>query len=183
MPLAQNILNTVWKFTRENAVLFLIGTIVVLLIIISTYEYQKELIQKGIEYYRERRVATIREREVEDRRRLEEERRLRKEEYATLLSRFFVKAIGEGYAKQNIKNMLIDKGWPKKLVAEYCDEFFEEQKKLITEIRKEIVKKRKLSREEIEKSLREIKKKEERTRKYLKKLEEELIRIDKKIAK
>jgi cysteine-rich repeat protein len=105
----------------------------------------------------------------------------RKEEYADVLSKFFVRSIHKGYSHEKIRDMLIAKGWPEGIVTEYCDEFFESKKKLVSEIREEAARIERRSREETRRLIKEIKKKERLAKVRLRKLEDNLLGIDKKM--
>jgi hypothetical protein len=105
----------------------------------------------------------------------------KKEEYASILSKFFVKSIHKGYSHEKIRDMLIAKGWPESIVTEYCDEFFESKKRLVSEIKKEAAGIEIRSREETMRLIKEVKEKERLAKRRLRKLEDKLLQIDKRM--
>jgi hypothetical protein len=146
-----------------------------------------ESIESRIARLKEERESRLKE--IERRRKaaekraakLAEERELYKasrEEYTKTLNAFLNNAINQGYNKGQIRQLLASKGWPKKLVAEYCDEFFEKNQELISEIRRE----ERIARGEPRQLIKEIRKKEEAAKKRLKELEKRLLEIDRQMA-
>ncbi|MBW2981881.1 hypothetical protein KY343_03305 [Candidatus Woesearchaeota archaeon] len=51
-----------------------------------------------------------------------------KEDYVNSLNQFLLNAVDKGCTKGDIKIMLINKGWSRSFVDNYCDKFFEENK-------------------------------------------------------
>jgi hypothetical protein len=73
--------------------------LVVILAIVFTFTYKR---YKG-EYYRIKK---------------------KKETHKTILNTFFSEAIKKGYTRKEIKKLLFKKGWPEKIVNEYCNKAF-----------------------------------------------------------
>ncbi|MBW2981782.1 hypothetical protein KY343_02775 [Candidatus Woesearchaeota archaeon] len=135
---------------------------------------EKEIRLKNLEKARERREELIRLEERE-----KEIHKTRKEEYTRTLNDFLNKTVNKGYNEEQIEQLLINKGWPEKLVIKYCDKFFSKNKEIISEIRRE----ERLSKGDPKELLKEIKKKEKIAKKHLQELENKLLEIDKKMRR
>ena len=55
-----------------------------------------------------------------------------------LFEKYLESAVNKGVTLTQTKKLLIDNGWPKDFVTEYCDNYFKANKERINSLRKEV---------------------------------------------